>query len=255
MRFSPGALMTALLALGLVLAGSALGDGSLDRVQEAGVLVVGTEGEYPPFNYFENGELVGFDIDIANEIAGRLGVDIEFVPTAWDGIVIGLLNERYDTIIASLGITPERAERVAFTQPYYRSGAQIVTPEGSDITAPDDVVGKRVGAAVGTTYADRVEDIGAELVLYDDDLQSIPDVTAGRLDAAVTDRLVVLLAIQERGYNLQLVDELLFTEEMGIAVRLEEQDLLEAIDSALTEMYEDGTYTEISERWFGEDIR
>lgn len=230
-------------------------DGSLERVHDAGVLVVGIEGEYPPFNYFEGDQLAGFDVEISNEVAQRLGVAVEFVPTSWDGIVIGLLNRQYDTVISSLAITPERSARVTFTQPYYRSGGQVVVPLNSPITEVEEIKGRRVGAALGTTYADQVEDYGAVLVLYDDDLQSLPDVVAGRLDAGVSDKLVVLLAIQERGYQLRLLDDMLFTEEVGIAVRQSDLDLRDAIDSALEAMFEDGTYSEISNRWFGSDIR
>src|SRR5690606_1966338 len=130
---SVSVVLVVLLCLMAALPAAAAGDGSLERVRRAGQLVVGIEGAFPPFNMFdETGELVGFDVDIAREIARRLGVDVQFVPTAWEGIVVGLLIGSYDAIISSLAITPERQERVAFTQTYYRSGAQIVVPSGSD---------------------------------------------------------------------------------------------------------------------------
>lgn len=235
---------------------AAAGDGSLARVRAQGTLVVGIEGAFPPFNMFdERGELVGFDVDISREIARRLGVDVRFVPTAWEGIVIGLLIGGYDAIISSLAITPERAERVAFTQTYYRSGAQIVVPAGSDIRGPGDLVGRPVGATLGTTYLDEVERLGAELRAYEDDLQSFQDLALGRLDALVTDRLVAIMIIDERGYKMELLEELIYTEDIGIAVRPQDEDLRLAIDAALTAMYEDGTYEQISKKWFGVDIR
>lgn len=249
-------LVLALLSAMVAMPVAAAGDGSLDRVRAAGELVVGIEGAFPPFNMFdERGELIGFDVDISREIARRLGVDVTFVPTAWEGIVIGLLIGGYDTIISSLAITPERSERVSFTQTYYRSGAQIVVPAGSDISGPEDLVGRRVGATLGTTYLDEVERLGAELRAYEDDLQSFQDLAFGRLDALVTDRLVAIMIIDERGYNMDLVEELIYTEDIGIAVRPQDEDLRLAIDAALSEMYEDGTYTEISTKWFGADIR
>jgi len=235
---------------------AAAGDGSLERVRRAGQLVVGIEGAFPPFNMFdETGELVGFDVDIAREIARRLGVDVQFVPTAWEGIVVGLLIGSYDAIISSLAITPERQERVAFTQTYYRSGAQIVVPSGSDIKNADDLPGRRVGATVGTTYLDALEELGVAAVGYESDLQAFQDLAIGRLDAVVTDRLVAIMIIGERGYDMELVGDLLYTENIGIAVRHQDEDLRIAIDEALTSMYEDGTYTAISHKWFGTDIR
>lgn len=251
--------MMALLALMMVMTGipaMAAGDGSLDRVKSAGRLVVGIEGAFPPLNMFdERGQLIGFDVDISKEVARRLGVDIQFVPTAWEGIVVGLLIGGYDAVISSLAITPERSERVAFTQTYYRSGAQIVVPVGSSIAGPADLPGRRVGATLGTTYLDELEDMGAEVMAYEDDLQSFQDLAFGRLDALVTDRLVALMVLDERGYNMKLVDELIYTEDIGIAVRPQDDDLRIAINEALTAMYADGTYEAISTEWFGADIR
>src|SRR5690606_13085441 len=95
-------LVLSLLVAAMAMPVAAAGDGSLDRVRARGTLVVGIEGAFPPFNMFdERGELVGFDVDISREVARRLGVDVEFVPTAWEGIVIGLLLGSYDTIISS----------------------------------------------------------------------------------------------------------------------------------------------------------
>jgi len=234
----------------------AAGDGSLERIRNAGYLVVGIEGAFPPFNMFdENGQLVGFDVDIAREVARRLGVEVRFVPTAWEGIVVGLLIGNYDVIISSLAITPERQERVAFTQTYYRSGAQIVVRSGSDITGVGDLRGRRVGATIGTTYLDTLEELGIPAIGYESDLPAFQDLALGRLDAVVTDRLVAIMIINERGYDMRLVGELLFTENIGIAVRHQDEDLRIAIDEALTAMYEDGTYSAISHKWFGTDIR
>lgn len=248
-------LLTLLMVMAAVPA-MAAGDGSLDRVTETGQLVVGIEGAFPPLNMFdERGELIGFDVDISKEVARRLGVDIKFVPTAWEGIVVGLLIGGYDAVISSLAITPERSERVAFTQTYYRSGAAIVVPSDSDLTGPSDLPGRRVGATLGTTYLDELEDMGATVMAYEDDLQSFQDLSLGRLDALVTDRLVALMILDERDYNMEILDELIYTEDIGIAVRPQDDTLRVAINDALTDMYADGTYEAISTEWFGADIR
>lgn len=257
-RFGPIAVIVAAMFVCAValLPVSAAGDGSLARVQSAGKLVVGIGGGFPPFNMFdEHGELDGFDADIARELARRLDVEIEFSQTAFEGLIIALLAGHSDVVVSSLAITPERQERVAFTQTYYRSGAQIVVPTGSDIQGPADLAGRRVAVALGTTYLDELEKLGADIAGYEDDLQTFTELAFGRVDALVTDRLVAIMVIEERGYDMHLVEELIYTENIGIAARLQDEDLVVALNAALDEIYEDGTYADISHKWFGTDIR
>jgi len=230
----------------------------LERIKEEGIIRVACEGTYPPFNYFdENNELTGFDVEIAKELGKRLGVEVEFVTTTWDGIIAGLNAKKYDMIVASMAITEKRAEAVDFSIPYYRSGGYLVVHEDNGtINGIDDLKGKVVGASIGSTYHDRAEQIEGlkEVKTYTSDQEAIDDLVTGRVDAVITDRIVGLFA-RMKGKPVKLVGDMLWEERMGIAFRKDSDELREAVNEALNQMFEDGTYERISMKWFGADIR
>ncbi|WP_366923338.1 ABC transporter substrate-binding protein [Metallumcola ferriviriculae] len=226
---------------------------------EKEVISFAGSGGYPPFNFVnEKDEVVGFDVDVANEIATRLGMDMKYVTTAWDGIIEGLRAKRYDGILGSMAITEDREKQVDFSIPYYYSGAQLIVMKDSDIKTPDDLTAESViGVATGTTFADDVEKLGAQARTYEDDFQTLMELQNGRLAGVITDRVVGLNAIKEikNGDRLTLAGKLLRQETMGIAFHSDDDELREKVDAILEEMHQDGTLTEISAKWFdGEDI-
>jgi len=229
----------------------------LEEIKEAGTLTVVGSGGYPPFNYFEGEEVVGFDVDTGAAIAEKLGVELNYVTSDWDGLIEGLRAGRFDGILGSMAITPERQEVVNFTTPYYYSGAQLVVREDSGITDTDQMEGKVIGVATGTTFAEDAEALGAEVKLYQDDNQTFMELINGRLDGVITDRLVALGGMEQiaGGDELMLAGDLLRLEEMAIAVNKDDVELLEELNTILAELHENGTLTEISEKWHnGEDI-
>ncbi len=216
-------------------------------------------GGYPPFNYFtEDGStVIGFDVDVASEIAERLGKELNYVTTSWDGIIEGLRAGRYEGILGSMGITPARQERVNFSTPYYYSGPQLIVREDSGISGPEDLDENSViGLVTGTTFEDDANNLGVRVSLYEDDNQTLMELINGRVDGVLTDRIVGLNAISAlpRGDELILVGSVLRTERMGVALRLGDDDLLERVNQALAGMRDDGTMTAISEKWFGEGV-
>ena len=231
---------------------------SLQRVLDAGQLTVVGSGGYPPFNFIDdNGDVVGFDVDTGQEIADRLGVELNYVTGEWSGLIEGLRAGRYDGILGSMAITEERLETVNFTIPYYYSGAQLVVREDSGITDPSEMEGKSIAVATGTNFEMDVTDLGAEVKLFDDDNGTMMELISGRVDGVITDRLVALRAMNEMegGDELMLAGDLLRLESMGIAINKEDDTLLAAIDEILQEMHDDGTLTAISEEWHnGADI-
>lgn len=249
-----------LLLVGLMVAAvgcSGGGDAStLGQIEDAGVIQFAMSGGYPPFNYYDDqGNLVGFDVDIAREVAKRLEVEFEPVTTNWDGIIVGLLAGQYDGILGSMAITEERKERVSFSTPYYYSGAQLVVQAGSGVAGPQDITSDmRIAVVTGTTFAAQVEEWGATPVYFESDAFTLRELADGDVDGVITDRLVALMAMQEHGYDFTLAGELLYTEEMAVAFRQEDEDLVEAVNQALLAMREDGTYQAISNKWFGRDI-
>lgn len=254
-------LMVALLAFALTFAtvGCQGDDGdSLQRVLKSGKLTVVGSGGYPPFNYFnDEGAVVGFDVDVGKEIAERMGVELNYVTSDWDGLVEGLRNKRYDAILGSMAITPDRMAVVSFSIPYYYSGAQLVVRSDSGITSTDDMDGKEIAVVTGTNFVGDAEALGATASLYQDDNATILELISGRVDGVITDRLVALNAMTEisGGEDLELCGEILRLEVMGIAINSKDTTLLAKINEILLEMQEDGALTEISERWHdGADI-
>lgn len=231
-------------------------DKSLERVKSAGVINVGIEGAYPPFNYYnDKNELVGFDVDIANAIAEKLGVKVNFVVTPWDSIIAGLLSEKYDIIISSMAITEERMQKVDFTKPYYRTGAQLFVPNDSDITDPTKIEGVKIGASIGSTFEAKAKELKVDLVTYKSDMLTFQDLANGRIKGVITDKAVGASMIKEKNYPFKALGDMLYTEEAGFTVRKGETALKEALNKALDEIQNDGTYEKISNTWFGKDIR
>jgi len=216
-------------------------------------------GGYPPFNYItDSGEVIGFDVDVAQAIADRLGKTMEYKTTAWDGIVEGLRAKRYDAILGSMGITPEREERVDFSIPYYYSGPQLIVRKDSAIKGPSDLKSSdSVALVTGTTFEQDGKKLGVVVKLYEDDNQTLMELINGRVDGVLTDRIVGLNAIGKLrgGDTLTLVGSTLRTETMGIAFHEDSDTLREQVNAALEEMFADGTMKAISGKWFnGQDI-
>ncbi len=230
---------------------------SLKRVEEAGTLTVVGSGGYPPFNYMEDGKVVGFDVDTGEEIAKRLGVKLNYVTSDWDGLTEGLRNKRYDGILGSMAITDERLKVVDFTSPYYYSGAQLFINKDSEITDVNQMAGKKIAVTTGTNFVQDAEKLGAEVSFYQDDNATLLELINGRVDGVITDRLVGLSAMNDiaGGDTIMPVGELLRLENMGIAINKDDKELLERINEILKEMHDDGTMTKISEKWLdGVDI-
>jgi cystine transport system substrate-binding protein len=233
--------------------------GLLAQVKARGTLRVALEGTYPPFDYQDaGGNLVGFEVDIANAVAKQLGVKPEFIPTKWDGILAGLDSGRYDAIFNQVTITPERLQKYDFSQPYTISGIQIITRKGqeSTITKPADLAGKAVGVGLGTNYEKwlRTNVPQAIVKTYDDDPTKYADLRAGRIDAVLNDRLVVGYLIAHSDGQIVAAGEPFAKQDQGIALRKGSTDLLDAINASLDALHKDGTFKTISVKWFGIDV-
>lgn len=214
-------------------------------------------GLYKPFNYKENGNLVGFDVEFGSELAKKMGVKAEPVTNPWETIIPGLLSKKYDAILGSMAITPERQKTVSFTTPYYRSGAQIfVAKTNETIKSANDLKGKKIGVLKASLFkglaAERTD--AGNITEYDSDLTALLDLPTGRVDAVITDDLVGFRMIKESATAIKAVGEPLTMQEMGIAVRKEDQALLDQLNKAIDEMVKDGTYDKLSEKWFGKNI-
>ncbi|HNX29907.1 MAG TPA: ABC transporter substrate-binding protein [Syntrophomonadaceae bacterium] len=230
-------------------------DNSLQRVKDAGEISFSMSGGYPPFNYYnDQNQLVGFDIDVCNEVAKRLGVEFKPVPNEWSGIIEGLRSGVYDGILGSMAITEEREEVVNFSIPYYYSGAQLLVHKDSSYNAPEELAGKDVGLVTGTTFENDANKLNAEIKLYKDDNQTLMELQNKNLDAVITDRVVGISAINNGEFDIRLLGNPLRSEDIAVAFRQEDDALREAVNEILQEMHDDGTLTQLSTKWLNVDI-
>ncbi|MPW27199.1 transporter substrate-binding domain-containing protein [Alkalibaculum sp. M08DMB] len=210
-------------------------------------------GAYPPFNFIDdNGDLAGFDIEIANAIAEKMGVEAVPITTEWDGIVGGLTGNRFDMIIGSMAITEDRLEQVNFTNPYYYEVAQFFAEVGSGISSIEDLEEGKVGVVTGTTYHEYLKELeNIEILQFTSDVDNFMSVQQGRSDGLVTSNIVGSQAPREYNVDIEPIGEALYAEDIAIAIRKEDTELLEEVNKALQEIIDDGTYAQISDKWFG----
>lgn len=227
-------------------------------------LRIGVEAAYPPFAMkTETGELTGFDIEIAAALCAEMGRTCEYVESDWDAIIPGLLARKFDAIVASMGITPERQKRVDFTNRYYSSNSGLVAAVDTDMTADAaGTAGRTIGIQRGTAHECYVKAHfpDAELRQYATTEEIYLDLTAGRLDGVVADSIPAgewLKTDDAEGYGFvssTLHDAECFGEGVGIAIRQEDDDLRMAFNEAIAAIRADGTYQQINDKYFDFDI-
>ncbi len=224
--------------------------------KKGGEFVFASSGLYPPFNYSDNNKLVGFDVEIGTAIAEELGMEPKPVTNPWQTIIAALQADKFHAIIGSMAITDERLKEVNFTDPYYESGAQVFVSEDNDsIKSVDDLKDKRIGVVVSSTFEENAKEYTNDVKTYDSDVTALQDLMVkGRLDAVITDQLVGMYAIKENDLKIKKVGEPIYLDQMGIAIRKEDEKLLEDVNKALETLKDNGKYGEISEKYFGEDI-
>lgn len=229
----------------------------LDTIKERGVLKIAMSGQYPPFNFVnEQNQVVGFDPAIGTEIARRMGLETEIITTAWDGIIGGLLANKYDAVVGSMSITEERDKVIDFVGPYYNTKRAIFTMAGSDITTVEQLDDVKVGVTLGETHEEWARAQGYDINTYKGLPELLLELTNGRVDAIVNDSIPVMLAMKAGQYDLAVInDPAAEPIGAGIAIREGNPDLAAAMQKALDDMMADGTYLAIAEEWVGGDIR
>ena len=232
---------------------------TLADVQDAGELVVGTEGTYSPFSFHEDGtgELTGYDVDVITAVAEELGVDVRFEETQWDAIFAGLDAGRWDVIANQVSINPEREERYLFSTPYTYSPGVLIVPTGSEIQSFDDLEGATSAQSLTSNWAEVATEAGATVEGVEGFAQAVELLRTGRVDATINDRLTFLDYEQAQGggdLGIEIVAETDDVSESAVTLRQGSEDLQAAIDEALATLAADGTLAEISERYFGEDV-
>lgn len=234
-------------------------DDLLAQIKERGSIIVAMEGTWAPWTYHdENNDLVGYDVEVAQNIAEKLGVEVEFVEGEWDGLLAGLESGRYDIMVNGVGVTEERAEKYNFSTPYaYNKTAVIVRGDYDEISSMEDLNGKKTANTISSTYAAQAEAYGATVTAVDDLNQTIELLLSNRIDATLNAEVVFNDYKKEHpGANVKIAAYSDEVEEIAIPIRKGDDTvtLLDAVNEALDEMAKDGTLTELSEKYFGSDI-
>jgi len=242
-----------MLSVVILIGLAACGDDSEGLKDEYTVV---SDTSFVPFEFKEDGEYVGFDIDLIYAISDEVGFEINFATTNFDGIIPGLQTGSFDIALAGIGITEERAKKIDYSDPYYESGLYIgVSIDNDEINGMEDLEEKTVATRLGSTSASYIEENidGAEANQYEQLDQAYLAVENGSVDAILYDAPNVAYYIQTTGEDkLKIVGDLYEAEEYGIAFAQGQDELVEEVDKALETLKDNGKYDEIYEKWFGE---
>ncbi|WP_289081100.1 amino acid ABC transporter substrate-binding protein [Sulfitobacter pontiacus] len=227
---------------------------------QAETLNVGMSGGYFPFTFVKLDELQGFEVDFINAVAKETGDEVNFVTMSFSGLIGALESGRIDTIANQITITPEREAKFAFSQPYVFDGAQVVVKEGNEDTigSVEDLSGKTVAVNLGSNFEELLNELpnAGEIDIRTYESNIAQDTALGRVDAFVMDRVSSAQLIAESPLPLALAGKPFSEIRNALPFRKDDegQALRDRFDAAITKLKEDGTLTEISEKWFGSDI-
>lgn len=226
-----------------------------------GVFVIGLDDSFPPLGYRDDdNQIVGYDIDLAKEVALRLGVEFKAQPIDWDAKEMELETGKIDCIWNGFTITEERKSALSFTEPYLNNAQVLVVRNDSGISSLDDMAGKKVGLQRGSSAQEAVEDNPefaarlAETVMFRDNITALNDLDIGGVDGVVMDSVVANYSITQTKKPFTVISQPLSNEAYGIGFRKSEPELRDEVYKILREMRDDGTAAAISIKWFGKDI-
>jgi polar amino acid transport system substrate-binding protein len=214
-----------------------------------GVLVMATNAEFPPYEYYEGQEVVGIDAEMAAAVAEKLGMELKIEDMAFDSIITAVSSGKADIGVAGMTVTEDRLKNINFSDSYATATQAIIVPEGSEITSADDLVGKRIGVQLGTTgdiYASDVE--GADIQQFNKGMEAVMALSQNKLDAVIIDNEPAKVFVSEVE-GLQILDEAFAVEDYAIAIAKGNEDLLDKVNAALAELKEDGTLQAIIDKY------
>lgn len=226
---------------------------------------IATEGTYKPFSYIADGKLTGFDVDIANAMCEKMKAKCTIVSQEWDGMIPGLISGKYDAIVASMSITPEREKKIDFSDKYYATPARFITTKDSDIkeTTPELLKGKTVGVQGSTAQATYLEDKykGTDVKMYKTVDDANMDLANGRIDLVFSDAAILSDWMKSSdGACCQFVgaevrDQQYFGVGKGVGVRKSDPELRDQFNAAIKAIIADGTFDRINKKYFDFSIK
>ncbi|MBP2649220.1 MAG: glnH 4 [Firmicutes bacterium] len=249
-------LITLIMLISLVVTLAMSGCGQQSNQSAAKTIKVGSETTFPPFEFQDDQtkDYVGFDVDLVKAIGKQLGCEIEFVSMGFDGLIPALESKQIDVAASGMTITPERSEKVTFSQPYYKSGLSVITKKtDTTINSFNDLAGKRLAVQIGTTSAETAKKIPTATVReFNSPSEAFLELSAGGADAVINDLPVNEYYLSQGGNkDFKLVGEVINAEDYGLAINKNNPELAEKINTALTELKKNGEYDKIYEKWFG----
>ncbi|MEY4415175.1 MAG: hypothetical protein RIQ53_2468 [Pseudomonadota bacterium] len=229
---------------------------TVEAIKKDGKIVIATEGQFAPFNFYQGKQLTGFEVEVAEAIAARMGVKVEWKAMGFDALLAGLKGDRWDMVIASHGITEERSKAVTFADPHYCTGGVVVS-KGGALKSAADLKDKVVSVQTGTTYLENVKKVAGvkQVKNFPQDTDARAALASGRVDAWVSDKFVALEALGKNPGDGLKIGDFLFVERIASAVAKGNIGLAGEINKALAAIQADGSYARISEKYFKQDIR
>ncbi len=255
--------LTGAAAASLLTIRSARAD-TLDEVKKRGTLMVGTEAAYVPYEFFKDGNIVGYDPDITDLMVAKLGVKARFIDTQWSGIIPALYAKKFDCIISGMTITKERTEKVLFSMPYAdASNMVLLRADETRIKTADDLSGKIIGVQLGSAaaniikvFATKLEAAGkpgyADVKQYEHYPEAYQDLLNKRIDAVINSRSTMLVVMRDAPGKFKMIPGISdITAYFGMAFRKGDEALRDFVNEQLTTMKQDGTLTKLQDKWFG----
>ncbi len=251
----------AVFCLAMLHARALAADNSFESVKKRGKLVLGLDDSFPPMGFRnDDNQIIGYDIDVAKEVARRLGVKLVPQPIDWNAKEQELNTGKIDCIWNGFTITDERKKAMTFSKPYLRNAQVVVVKKGSTYSTLASLKGKKVGLQAGSSAAEALASAAAfraslkEVVEFKDNLTALMDLEARGVDAVVMDLVVAQDNIQRSKKPYAVLQESLAPEVFGVGFRKDDLALCDAVQKALDAMAADGTLAKVTTQWFGSDI-
>ena len=243
----------------LAACGKSSSSSSEPQLVTKGTLTVGLEGTYAPYSYRENGKLTGFEVDLARDLAKKMGYKVKFVPTKWDSLIAGVGSKKFDMAINDIAMTPERQKSYLFSTPYiYSKTALIMKSDNTTIKGIADIKGKKIAAATGTANAQNVKQFGGETVSSTDFSTAMELVRQGRAEAALNSKEAFLYYQKSTGATDLKYQEVpsskIPVQKIGVLMAKNNKGLQTKVNKALAELRKDGTLKKLSEKYFHGNI-
>ena len=226
-----------------------------NAVKDSGTIIAATEGAFAPFNYYEGSKLTGYEVEVAEALAKKMGLKLEWKIAPFDAQLAAIRQDRYDFAIASHGYTEERAKAVDFASPHYCTGGQIAAKKNGPLTAAA-LKGKTAGVQLATSYYDAAKKIPGikDVKTYKADPEAFSALKAGKIDAWISDKFTLLETLGKNANSGVVAGEQLFVERVSLIMRKNNTEFMDKVNLAMAELTKDGTLAAISQKYFKMDI-